>query len=78
MRVSGSVPGSITITEYGQVAAFGVSAVHDSFSKNIIAEKCVLEQGWSSEKLKDEDFYTLTHPNHRDVVSLLQSMVKDR
>jgi hypothetical protein len=73
MRVSGGVPGSITITEYGQVAAFGVSAVHDSFSKNIIAEKCALEQGWSSEKLKGEEFYTLTHPDHRDVVFKVDS-----
>jgi hypothetical protein len=60
MRVSCSVPGSITITKYGQNAAFGMSAVHDLFSKNIIAEKCFLEQGWLSE--------SLTHPDHRDIV----------
>jgi hypothetical protein len=57
MRVSGSVPSSITITEYGQVAAFGVSAVHDSFSREVCSRVRVVDE-----------FYTLTDPQHRDIV----------
>jgi hypothetical protein len=68
MRITGCVPGSLAVKEYGIHASFGVSAISDMFTKIIISEKCAIDEGWASEKLRDNTFYTLSKPFHIDLV----------
>jgi hypothetical protein len=50
MRISGSVPGSLVVNDYGILANFGVKPIDARFTKNILCEVMALRAGWTVEK----------------------------
>ena len=46
MRISGSVPGGITVDQFGRVGDIGRCPCSSDFAKNLISENALLASGW--------------------------------